>query len=609
MISGDSVAKTPRLFALMHPISAASLLVAVLQGALFVLHAPITTYAVAVLILSIAQFLLALGWMFAKRRPLFLLLLVLYVAQASVFVVSIAPQGPFRLLQVAIILAYFAPVVTGLLLLIPIVRPAFAVWVSCLLAVGVFAAEILLSSSQTPQRNRGPVISTLIRDMSPDPRVGAINAPGSVLTVYYRGNPQGSFLETDPRESQWWLRAEGGSVARLRFPSDSQDVERVEIIRAATSMPYDIQLNHPNYRAKANSKYAVSFRARSDQPRQFLVGFARAHSPWSSLGLYVRVSLTTRWQSFEINFTTLQDANDDNARVFFDLGENGSSVEVSAVRLIGLPDGATIDPATPAGNYAIEYRFNSIGCRGPDYARPKPRGTERLLMLGNAYVLGSGIRDEATVSYQLANLLSAKPSTAPPAERYEVINCGTDGYGSREERLFYERSAKEYQPDTVIIGVTPTDDMSFWEMKDKGYILRRPGTLEYLFNTWKALQDYMHRRPQRSFARCVQEIRQLDADVRRNGGRLVVLIFRNNIDFGGSTESGRLWNLLTKTVTDGLQGTEIPILDLGQALAERDLRDDVKIHAEVGIAPNESAHAIAAQQLLGFLQHAKTRQP
>jgi hypothetical protein len=79
-----------------------------------------------------------------------------------------------------------------------------------------------------------------------------------------------------------------------------------------------------------------------------------------------------------------------------------------------------------------------------------------------------------------------------------------------------------------------------------------------------------------------------------------VFLFRNNADYSGSTQSGKTWNQLTKTITEGLRETKIPVLDTGKVLTQGNA-DDLKAHAAIPQDANATAHAIAARELIRFL--------
>jgi hypothetical protein len=125
------------------------------------------------------------------------------------------------------------------------------------------------------------------------------------------------------------LRVGGDNLAGLEFPSGETAI-RVAIARLVTDRTYDVQLNIPIGRLLANRSYQLHFRARADQPRTIVAGIAQAHDPWSGLGLYEEVELSSEWREFHHQFTA--NATDEEARIHFDLGSAAASVELSGIR-------------------------------------------------------------------------------------------------------------------------------------------------------------------------------------------------------------------------------------------------------------------------------------
>lgn len=138
-------------------------------------------------------------------------------------------------------------------------------------------------------------------------------------------------LKQDMRTHQYTLSVGGNNKAFLAFPADQPEAVRIVIEKAATRTPWDIQLNQPGHAVKEGQRYTVSFRARADQARESVVAFAENHPPWGALGLRKTISLTTEWQTFNEVFTAI--ADDDSARIHFDLGGDDRSVEFSDVDL------------------------------------------------------------------------------------------------------------------------------------------------------------------------------------------------------------------------------------------------------------------------------------
>jgi hypothetical protein len=151
-------------------------------------------------------------------------------------------------------------------------------------------------------------------------------------------------------EKNWDLRAVGGNHAALVFPPDDPEKVRVDIRKAKTRTGWDIQLNRQGLQVTSNQRYAVQFRARADRSRRIGVGFARAHEPWTSLGLYLILNLTPEWQTFHEEFLASDD--DDNARIHFDLGGRNIGVELTSVTLQKVTDSQCSDPVQQSGALA-----------------------------------------------------------------------------------------------------------------------------------------------------------------------------------------------------------------------------------------------------------------
>jgi hypothetical protein len=120
---------------------------------------------------------------------------------------------------------------------------------------------------------------------------------------------------------------------------------RIAIEKLESRASYDIQLNQPYLKVEANKGYTVHFRARADSPRSILLGFAKAHEPWTGLGLFKRIDLTSEWQNFQEHFVAKE--NEENGRIHFDIGESDISVEMASVRLHDAIEGEFIDPEYP----------------------------------------------------------------------------------------------------------------------------------------------------------------------------------------------------------------------------------------------------------------------
>jgi Carbohydrate binding domain len=146
----------------------------------------------------------------------------------------------------------------------------------------------------------------------------------------------------DIRELTWSLRATPGNEARLLFPANDAGLVRIEISKARTKDPWDIQLNQPDLAVKRGHLYRVVFDARSDSPRRANLGFAQAYPPWQGLGVYQTLELTREWQTYSLEFRSTTDEK--SARIHFDLGGSAVPMELLSFKLVSLPDGVRVEP-------------------------------------------------------------------------------------------------------------------------------------------------------------------------------------------------------------------------------------------------------------------------
>ena len=321
---------------------------------------------------------------------------------------------------------------------------------------------------------------------------------------------------------------------------------------------------------------------------------------WPRYCLYKQIELTPAWQDFVYEFTCK--ADEKNARINFILGQNNVSVEFSDVQLRDIQRDEAIEPKL-SEKYMVSYRFNALGCRGRDYPIPKPENTVRILALGDSYTQGMGVHEEDTFVYQLEHLLNERAKAQGSEKIYEVINAGITGYSTREERLFYELFGAKYEPDVVLLVMVWNDDMS-WSDESKR-IQRTPGRLEQQFHIWGQIQQQRHKRPDPTdYSGSLAEVKKLHSELGKRGARLGIVFFRNS---KGPPKNGKpakhyeVWVNLVNTVTDGLQGYDIPTIDIGDALFENHTSRDLVVHERIDLHPNEIAHKIAARELRDFL--------
>lgn len=121
--------------------------------------------------------------------------------------------------------------------------------------------------------------------------------------------------------------------------------------------------------------------------------------------------------------------------------------------------------------YQVIESFNSRGLRGPEYAYEKPAGVTRILILGDSFAEGYTVNFENLFSRVLENELNATGE-----RRFEVINCGTAGYSTDQEFLFFLYEGKKYQQDFTILLLSDNDpwyntQSRYWRGKKPLFVL------------------------------------------------------------------------------------------------------------------------------------------
>jgi HEAT repeat protein/lysophospholipase L1-like esterase len=176
--------------------------------------------------------------------------------------------------------------------------------------------------------------------------------------------------------------------------------------------------------------------------------------------------------------------------------------------------------------------FNRDGLRDRRHPREKLPGTHRVVGLGDSVTLGYGFPREQAWPQVLGRRLAAR------GPGVEVFNVALIGWSTRQERYAYERIARAYRPDTVVLAICLND------VEDLQNNLHRPPRLltalfrrsafvrrvvdpegreirsiEELFETPESP------RVGRGYARLFEEIRLLKAAVEEDGARLVLMLF------------------------------------------------------------------------------------
>lgn len=257
-------------------------------------------------------------------------------------------------------------------------------------------------------------------------------------------------------------------------------------------------------------------------------------------------------------------------------------------------------------NNGLTYRINEYGFRGPSYPKAKPAGTRRIVLLGDSFTFGEGVRFEDTLGERLERLLDATRD-AP----VEVLNLGVSGARTGAEVSYLRQRGLAFGPDLVILVYVLNDaaagDLDFWEDYRQQYEkrwLKGSYLASYLFA--RASRTVMGRRyidelveSARSHSdrwrwsmRLLLEAKRLSTSA---GSKFAVVIF----PFMYRLDDSYPFREFHRLVFDYCQSKGIEVLDLLESFTGR--RDtDLWVHAS-DQHPNEIAHEIAAQAIGEFV--------
>ncbi len=110
------------------------------------------------------------------------------------------------------------------------------------------------------------------------------------------------------------------------------------------------------------------------------------------------------------------------------------------------------DGALKALEYEVEISMNSLGFRNDEYAVEKPPGVTRLILLGDSFVYGLGVRHEETFYKRLEAKLNAVGQ-----RRYEVWNIAAVSWATHVQRRVVEGPLLRFSPDLVVLFFDDSD--------------------------------------------------------------------------------------------------------------------------------------------------------
>ena len=106
--------------------------------------------------------------------------------------------------------------------------------------------------------------------------------------------------------------------------------------------------------------------------------------------------------------------------------------------------------------YHALYQINSLGLRDREYG-PKKDGVFRVLLVGDSFSASHGLPIEDSLSRQLERSLQTVVNLEEMPVKIEVINAAHGGYSPYNYWKAYRRWAPVFEPDVVVVGLSPDD--------------------------------------------------------------------------------------------------------------------------------------------------------
>ena len=263
-------------------------------------------------------------------------------------------------------------------------------------------------------------------------------------------------------------------------------------------------------------------------------------------------------------------------------------------------------------NNALVCRINKWGFRGPDFEKQKVPGTRRVMVLGDSFTFGEGVRLEDTFVRRMEEKLRRKT-----AQSLEVLNFGVSAWATRDETAYFKQAGVQFAPDLVVVAYVLNDadhagGLGLWNNFRREYEDRRFQSsylINFIYTTIK--RSIYGRRYVRKMAGSAVSpgergkwdlsfsmLSEIDKSARSRGMKFAVVLF----PFMFELNDNYPFTDLHRMITAGLTQYGIPVLDLLPAFKGQDY---LKLWAHPSDQhPNEKGHEIAAEAISDFvIQH------
>lgn len=259
--------------------------------------------------------------------------------------------------------------------------------------------------------------------------------------------------------------------------------------------------------------------------------------------------------------------------------------------------------------HALEFRYNSLGFRGPEFPSRVP-GVKRVAVVGDSFTEGQGAREQGTYPSQLQRLLNARE----PGQ-WQVLNFGWRALDFPDLNASFEK-ALDADPDLIVFGMVLNDgerSEAFdrqWPSLNDWIMVRRPPEDASLFSprllsfvrdrfeTYRIARDTtrwyrdMYGAPNGDgWQRTKDDLRAMQKTARARGVPVVVALWPLLVDLERDYPFSDVHDKIGRVC----QKAELPFVDLLPAL--RGQKTESLWAHPADWHPNELAHRLAAETL------------
>ena len=266
--------------------------------------------------------------------------------------------------------------------------------------------------------------------------------------------------------------------------------------------------------------------------------------------------------------------------------------------------------------FAVESRYNSLRFRDAEFPPRRP-GVRRVMVLGDSFTEGQGVKEPDTCVRVLESRLNAGGG-----DRWEVLNCGRRG---ADFPLLFEMFEQilRYDPDVVVYAMVlndaeqsnefharqryvndlildrgratmeghPVPDMGRFDSRLLGFVRERLETRRASRETTRWYLDMYAEANREGWTRTQGHLREMNRRMRERGGRLLVASWPLLVNLEGEDP----FAAATETVSRFCVAAGIAWHDLRPALRGHPT-SSLWVHP-VDMHPNELAQRLAAESL------------